>query len=153
MPLCQALLSRTGGVRHLGVGLSVCGSSMISSSPGRTELSKSLSTKQHHARGQPWVWLQQMVLSVDGEGRRVGYQTPTSGAQGPGQAVSNMDELFRATFPCREMEPVCFPSSSLRALVLVLRPPFLSTQTLISGACSTWPSWAQLVYPGPTEYL
>lgn len=93
------------------------------------------------------MWLQQMVLSVDGEGRRVRYQMPTSGAQGPGQAVSNMDGSFRATFPCREMEPVCFPSSSLRARVLALRP-FLSTKTL-----STWPSWAQLVYPGPTEYL
>lgn len=55
------------------------------------------------------MWLQQMVLTVDGEGRGARYQMQTSGVQGPGQAASNRDGSFGPTFPHTEMEPGCLP--------------------------------------------
>lgn len=72
------------------------------------------------------MWLQQMVPTVDGEGRGARYQMQTRGVQGPGQAANNSDGSFGLTFPHTEMEPGCFPSSSLQALVLAVRP-FLPT--------------------------
>lgn len=39
---------------------------------------KSFEYKSASCRGQPWVWLQQMVLSMDEEGSKARYQMQTS---------------------------------------------------------------------------
>lgn len=98
--------------------------------------------------GQLWVWLQQMVLSMDDLGSRARYQMQTGSVL---VRVWEYECVFQAYLPMHRDAVWVFqaaaPGSGFSCKALFSNLAFQRPCWL------TWPSWTQLVYLGPAEYL